>query len=348
MPALSEILILILTLGMSMMIQYLLIDISNKKGIFLDNIAKIQQVHHHPIPRIGGIGIFMSSLFMGYFSPVGMLIMIASIPAFFSGFLEDYSNNVSPLQRLTIMLLAPFIACIILPETALVTLDEIHLMKYVGILFTVLLTTTLINGINFIDGQNGLAASTGIIIFGGIGSIAYQLGSIELIYISSTAVMAILGFILFNFPKAKIFLGDGGAYFIGFIAAIISIYMSQYYAGKISVLTVFALSIFPLLEVTFSVVRKVCFDKISPFQSDKYHLHQLLYRNVGHHNKALPTLLIAPVFLAYTFIITLNFNHPTVLILAMIGFTIVYSSIYYKLRVVDVKRRIKNFNKHSH
>lgn len=348
MQAYTEILILIITLGMSMLLQYLVIDISNKKGIFLDNIAKIQQAHHHSLPRIGGLGIFLSSLFMGYYSPIGMLIMIASIPAFFAGFLEDYSNSVSPIQRLTIMLLAPFIACFILPESNLIYFDQFELVKYVGIIGTLLLTTTLINGINFIDGQNGLAASTSIAILSGLAFIAYLINDTELLYISLTAVAATVGFLIFNFPKAKIFLGDGGAYFLGFIIAIMSIYLTQKHHLQVSILSIMALCIMPLCEVAFSVIRKLCFDKISPLQSDKYHLHQLIFRNLGMRNQALPTLIILPFIIGNTVFVTYFFNQPIYLLLSIVVFLSLYTLGYALLRVADVKRRIKNMNKSSH
>lgn len=348
MQAYTEILILIITLGMSMLLQYLVIDISNKKGIFLDNIAKIQQVHHYALPRIGGLGIFLSSLFMGYYAPLGMLIMIASIPAFFAGFLEDYSDSVSPIQRLTIMLLAPFIACFIIPDSNLIYFDQFELAPYIGIAATLFLTTTLINGINFIDGQNGLAASASIVILSGLAYIAYLINDTALLYISLTAVAATLGFLIFNFPKAKIFLGDGGAYFLGFIIAIMSIYLTQHHHFQVSILSIVALCIMPLCEVAFSVVRKLCFDKISPLQSDKYHLHQLIFRNIGMQNQALPTLIILPLIIINTAFVTYHYNQPVYLMISIAVFIMVYTLGYTLLRVADVKRRIKNMNKSSH
>ena len=135
--------------------------------------------------------------------------------------------------------------------------------------------TAVSNGMNMIDGVNGLAGMTALSIIMAILSILALYGGIE-IYLAefSFLIIVLIIFLFFNFPYGKIFLGDSGAYWIGWILGvwIIEIYSKFPLNTWGAILIIF----YPLYEVVFSFTRKILSGK-SPFQPDTNHLHIKLY-----------------------------------------------------------------------
>ncbi|HAD35161.1 MAG TPA: hypothetical protein DCF44_11830 [Chitinophagaceae bacterium] len=86
----------------SLITHYLVIDLSHKRGIFIDDHKSDlpQKLHREPTPRIGGLGIFVSILFMAKDLKIGLYIILCLIPAFLAGFLEDLYAKISPWRRL--------------------------------------------------------------------------------------------------------------------------------------------------------------------------------------------------------------------------------------------------------
>lgn len=341
----TEILFILIAFGLSLMIHQSVINLTHKKGIFLDSFEKVQKIHTNPTPRIGGLGIFLASMLMALNTPLGSYIMIASIPAFLSGFLEDYSNRVAPTQRLAIMLLAPIIATMIIPESALIHFTGFSISRYIAIPVTIILTTALVNGVNFIDGQNGLAGGNTFISFITIAIAAWLIGDNDLLFIAIILAVSILGFLLFNYPKGKIFLGDGGAYFLGFSLAMVAIIFTQRHQLVAHSLFLPAILIYPLWEVIFSTLRKIAIDNISPFRSDKYHLHQLIFRNQAKKKEYLPTLIIMPVQLVVSVFSIIFMNNGIVLGIIIGAYLTLYTAFYYVNRKQDILRRASIINK---
>lgn len=344
----TEILFIIIAFGLSLLVHQSVINLTHKKGIFLDSFEKVQKIHTNPTPRIGGLGIFLASMLMALNTPLGSYIMIASIPAFLAGFLEDYSNRVAPTQRLAIMLLAPIIATMIIPESALIHFTGFNISRYIAIPFTILITTALVNGVNFIDGQNGLAGSNTLISFITIGIASYLLQDWDILFIAAILSVSILGFLFFNYPKGNIFLGDGGAYYLGFGLAMMGIIICQRHHNNIHSLFLPAILIYPLWEVIFSTIRKITIDNISPFRSDKYHLHQLIFRNQANKKEYLPTLLIIPVQICISALSIIYMNNGFILSIIIICYLTLYTSFYYLNRKQDILRRANIINKKNH
>lgn len=325
--------------GLSLLVHFLVIDVTHKKGIFLDKFDKIQKAHTDPIPRIGGLGIFLACMLIINDAAIGTSLMLASIPAFIAGFLEDYSGKVAPVQRLSIMLFAPLLAIIILPSIIIPQILDFQIPTILACLFTILFSIAMVNGLNFVDGQNGLAVGTIIISQLAILFLGISLNDMNLVYISGIISISSLAFLLFNYPNAKIFLGDGGAYFLGFITAIMVICLYTRHPHEVSFWLIPVLLIYPLWEVTFSTFRKLLFDKISPLQSDKYHLHQLIFRNQGHGKQFMPALIILPIQLGFTILAIAFFDHNWVLFALLVIYTLVYSILYIYSRNRDLVRR---------
>lgn len=327
---------ILIAFALSLLVHYLVIQLTHRKGIFLDEHEKVQKVHDNPTPRIGGLGIFLSSMFILNDNNIGSYLILASIPAFIAGFLEDYSGKISPEQRLAIICLSPVMAFIMIPDSILTEWGFVHVPAVLGIIASVLFIVALVNGVNFTDGQNGLASGTVLVSMVTLMAVAWNLNDLSLVYISLVICASVLAFMIYNFPKGKIFLGDGGAYLLGFMIATLSIVLAQRHQTEVSPFIIPALLIYPLWEVVFSTLRKLFYDRISPFRSDDYHLHQLLYRNRAGGKGYIPVLFILPAQAITSLFVVLFRNNAMALGLIVLAYLSAYCWIYFQERKRDL------------
>ena len=204
-----------------------------------------------------------------------------------------------------------------------------------GMTASVVFIVALVNGVNFIDGQNGLASGSVLISFIAMAIVSYLLNDASLFYICLVMSAAVFAFLIYNFPNGRIFLGDGGAYLLGFMMAAIAIITIQNYSTKVSPLLLPAILIYPLWEVTFSTLRKIFVDKISPLKSDDFHLHQLLFRNRSKGKGYLPAIFILPLQAILVVFVILFMNNSFALLLTMAGFILIYTLVYIWERKAD-------------
>ncbi len=337
--------LILLAGGLSLLVHFLVIDVTHKKGIFMDSLDKIQKAHSIPTPRIGGLGIFLACMLIINDSVLGTSLMLASIPAFISGFLEDYSGRVAPLQRLGIMLLSPVLCIIFMPASTLTQAFGADIPIVLSAAFTILISLAMVNGVNFIDGQNGLASGSILITQAAILVMGIMYQDTSVIYISAIILISTFTFMLFNYPFAKIFLGDGGAYFLGFITAILVICLYSQHTQHISFLLIPALLIYPLWEVVFSIIRKMFFDKISPLQSDKYHLHQLIFRNQAQSRHYIPSLIILPMQLVIAVLAIWKAGSTGMLAMLILTYCAAYTVLYIYTKRLDMIKRAQVLSK---
>lgn len=337
---------ILISFALSLLIHYLVIQLTHSKGIFLDEHEKVQKVHEMPTPRIGGLGIFLSAMFIINDNALGGYLMLAAIPAFIAGFLEDYSGKIAPIQRLAIMCLSPIMAFIMIHDSVLTEWHILQAPIVLGILASTIFIIALVNGVNFTDGQNGLASGTVLISLLTISFIAWELKDHSLLYIGLILASAVSAFLFYNFPKGKIFLGDGGAYFLGFMVATISIILVQSHTLSISLLLLPVILIYPLWEVLFSTLRKLLYDRISPLNSDDYHLHQLIFRKRKGGKTFTPVLYILPAQVIVSVLAIRFKNEPTVLAIIILVYICAYSVVYFYERKRDEKKNISPLHIH--
>ncbi|MFT4060929.1 MAG: glycosyltransferase [Edaphocola sp.] len=330
---------LLIAFSLSSLVNYLCIALSHSQGIFMDEEQKIQKVHRLPTPRIGGLGIFLGSMFILCNQELGGYVLLASVPAFIAGFLEDYTGNIAPAQRLAIMCLSPVMAFVLLPATIFLHAGAVPLPGLVGIMGTLLLTVALVNGVNFVDGQNGLAGGAGMVIFAGLALVAHNVHDRSVFFISLVPLSAISGFMLFNYPAGKIFLGDGGAYFMGFLAATLTVLLQQRHGAELSPMMIPALLVYPLCEVAFSTVRKLVYDRISPFKSDGYHFHHLLYRNHARGRGHVVAIYLLPLQILVALGAVAVCGATKWLTLIVAAYILVYTFLYANERRKDTKSK---------
>lgn len=253
-----------------------------------DSLDGIQKVHAGHTPRIGGLGIYL-----GLWVGVGFIdngnvqlfksMLLAALPALLFGLAEDMTKRVGIKARLLATMASGVLAWW-LTGYALWSLDiplVDALLSYapVAVIFTAFAVGGVANAINLIDGFNGLASGTLLICMTGLGVLAATQGDLELVRITILICAATLGFFLLNFPFGKIFLGDGGAYMLGFMLAWIAVMVAMRHPDTISPAAVLLICSYPVLETVFSMIRRARRGQ-SVDQPDRTHLHSLVYRRV--------------------------------------------------------------------
>jgi len=201
--------------------QYGVIFLTQKTCWCVDkvDVEKPQKFHLKNTSRCGGLGIFLGSLALITFDDLGLKLLVASIPAFLAGFCEDFHRKISPKVRMLIVSLAVILGMILL-KTIIWDIGYFRayfkLPFFIAIPFTIFCVVGVTNAINIIDGLNGLASGISMISLLCFAFVVYKVGDFQLLQIIVVLIFAIVGFFIWNFPKGKIFLDDGGAYFLGF------------------------------------------------------------------------------------------------------------------------------------
>ena len=286
---------LIMSFVVTMVITALLIPIVMKIGAKLGIVAHKNKrtVHKVEVPRIGGYAIYISSLIgMVIFlktDPQINAILIASFLVFFVGLFDDV-HDLSPKTKLIVELIAALIV-ILYGDIYLKGFDFLP-ANWPPILpgaITVLWIVGITNAINLIDGLDGLSSGISIIVLFTISITSLTSGRTDIASLSLVLAGAIMGFLFYNFHPAKIFLGDCGALYIGFMISVISLLGFGY-----NVSTFFTLGapivvlMVPIMDTLIAIIRrKVHHKKFS--EADKAHLHHnLMFKlKLGHRKSVI-------------------------------------------------------------
>ena len=306
----------------------------------------VQRVHEDEIFRLSGfvIYLFFTILYLFHYFDSSLMIniLISSIPLVIIGLKEDLLHNTSPKSRLISMIMSCLIFFYINPITFPVLdipfLGSLINFYPVSIIFFTFSILVVMNGMNLIDGMNGLFGFTALFLLLAISVIAFNVGDLYIMEIAIFFSTPLIIFLLFNFPFGKVFIGDLGAYFYGFVIALLTISLfgkHNYLLTWSAVLILF----YPCMELLFSFVRKIKSYK-NPFDPDSMHLHSLIYKllKISSKNSSLANALttvslfifwMAPFFVSL--FIPINFTIVVGLILLML---IIYIYLY---RFVNVK-----------
>tara|TARA_B100002051_G_scaffold260595_1_gene281237 strand:- start:9 stop:1073 length:1065 start_codon:yes stop_codon:yes gene_type:complete len=262
-------------------------------GILLDqDLDKPQAFHKSPVARIGGlVGIISLTIFFTLyyflFQKILLSYLFLSLSMFFLGFLEDIKFKINPNYRL-ILMIAILLLFIVLFSVTIEAVDLNFLNTWMesnifSVLFILLCFLFIINGANLIDGFNGLLTIHLLII--NLTLLFFNLNSShqDLTMIITVQIVVLLSFLLFNFPNAKIFLGDSGSYLFGALVAL-NIIETNNLNPNISSFFFCILLFYLFFEVCFSFFRKL-YSKRSPLKPDRSHLHMLLYNYLEKSKK---------------------------------------------------------------
>ena len=256
------------------------------------DLSGVQKFHTVAVPRVGGIGIFFGmllALLMRYFQSAevgtfGLLLIAAGLPAFISGLTEDLTKRVGVRARLLATVasagLAGYLLNAWLNSVQILGVDNLMLAyPFLAIAITCFAVGGVANAFNIIDGYNGLSAMVAVIILSGITYVAFQVSDYSIMIAALAMIGALLGFLVWNYPRGLIFLGDGGAYFVGFWIAELSVLLTSRHP-EVSKWFPLLLCFYPIFETLFTIYRRVILKRVHPGMPDASHLHQLIYMRI--------------------------------------------------------------------
>jgi len=260
------------------------------KKTYDDDFLKPQSFHLSPTPRAGGLVIvFLSFFYIFFFQKFNIFsysVILLGLFYFILGLFSDVKINIRPEVRLLFMFFIPFLIIYLLNiKVSYTQIDFVDNLlnsnKVFSCLFVCLCLIFVVNGSNFVDGFNGLLIGQYLIILTILYFIIYKTSNID--YIINFVLLSILlgiSFFIFNFPIAKVFLGDSGSYFLGTNLSLIIIEINRL---KINISPFFfaCLLFYIFFEVIFSFFRKKLITKISPLNPDRQHLHMLLFKFIN-------------------------------------------------------------------
>ena len=255
------------------------------------DLKGVQKFHARTVPRVGGISLVLAMgvpCAIAWFRDpdiAGLLALLvaASLPVFLGGLAEDISKKVRARVRLSLALCSGALAYYWL-GAAIIRLDIPGidwLLQFgaVSFLISIFAMAGAANAINIIDGYNGLASVVSAMILAGLAYVSFWLGDRLILVAAVSMIGGIGGFLLWNYPRGLIFLGDGGAYFIGFMIGTLSVLLLARHP-MVSAWFPLLLCIYPVFETLFSIYRKKLVRGKSPGAPDGVHLHMLVYKRL--------------------------------------------------------------------
>ncbi len=252
--------------------------------------------HTKPTPTAGGLAI-VSTFFLG----MGILFFMADktmiTQKFFLGFTfssllisgmsfyDDYRQKPFSLRLITqvIAILVVISFGIVITDINL-SLSGNTALGLAGYLITFIWILGLTNAYNFMDGLNGMAGGNAVITSFFLGLVSFGQGSNFTYIVCYTIIAGTLGFLIFNFPKGRLFMGDVGSTFLGFTFATLAIISSLYDTAHTSLLVIPLLLFHFIYDTFFTFIRRLI-AKENVFQAHRTHLYQLLNRLGYSHTK---------------------------------------------------------------
>lgn len=315
----------------------ILLLVAKKKNLFDDGNG-FHKLHHGLIPTLGGVAIFTA--FMISFSASSFAddiqgygyFVSASIILFAAG-LKDDLIVISPSKKLAAQILATaFIVfgCGIQFTNMGGVFGVYEISPWVGIPLTFYTIIVVINAHNLIDGIDGLGGAVGVLAALFFGFWFYKAEIFPWAVFSFTLTGAILGFLWYNRPPAKIFMGDTGSLIIGFFMAVLAVNFVELSISTPAVVNwqvaapiiVAAVLVVPLYDTLRIFIVRAVVGK-SPFDADKEHVHHHLLRIGFTHGQIVVFLLSLNVIILGTIIIGSNFFSNTTLLALLLGLSII-------------------------
>lgn len=263
-----------------------------------------QKLHSEAIPRIGGLailaGVTVQVIWLYFMASTEvqtslhaikpLFLALGLLPLFVLGVIEDIRQAVSVKFRLGMSLVAGGIACFLagvrVENLGLSFVDSlIHSLPLLALvfppLFTMVAVAGLVHAMNIVDGLNGLLAGMSLVVLGVLAAVSDSYGEHGLTLLALAGMAGTAGFGLFNFPRARIFCGDAGAYLLGYLIAVIAILLVL---RQPAISPWFALAVIahPVTETLYSVWRRYRMG-LSPTHPDARHMHSLWAIKLRQH-----------------------------------------------------------------
>lgn len=311
-----------------------------------DDLSCVQSAHIRSTPRIGGVGVMIAIV-------AALLILVSEnqklsfslfaltlVPVFAAGLAEDLGWRVSAFGRLLAAAGSAILAILLLkiwiPPLGIAELDVVMGFAPVAILVTILWATGVCHALNLIDGVNGLAGGTGLLIAVGIALVAQQAGATGIATMAAAIVPALMGFLLFNWPLGRIFLGDAGAYTLGHVLVWLAIGLA-WFNDQVSAIALALMFFWPVADTFLAIARRLRAKK--PVGApDRLHYHQFVMRGLmllsgGRLSKGVAnsatTLVMLPLVAAPIAAAVYLWDRPVAALVAWGGFGLLFMLSYF-------------------
>ncbi len=307
----------------------------------------IQKFHTMPTPRVGGLPIVVG-LYVAWVTSTTEIkhiltpILIAGLPAFLFGLAEDITKRVGVFARLLATmasgLLAWWLTDYSLGRVGVWGVDWLLKYTLISVLFTSFAVGGVANAINIIDGFNGLASTMATLALLGFAAIAWSVGDQALSNVAIILAACVWGFFWVNWPFGKLFLGDGGSYFIGFALAWVAVLLIERNPG-VSPFAALLVCIHPVSEVLLSIFRRKI-KKMNPGHPDRLHFHSIIkqryvrrwFRNLSFELRNSITGVLVGFMTLTAILIAFLVNQNSVLsLLAVISLALGYVALYARM-----------------
>lgn len=323
-----------------------------------------RKVHKNPIPRLGGVAIyasfFLSLAIAVYLDPgkssfasmtphTGLMLVLSLTMVLLLGIWDDL-YQLSPGKKLIGQVLAGAVVYAAGFRISAIThpfSPDLLTIGYLDFPATLLWVVGITNAINLIDGLDGLAGGVAVIVSLTMFAIASLKGDVTTAMMALLLAGSILGFLRYNFNGARIFLGDSGSLFIGFLLAILSIRSSTKGSTAFSIMVPMLALGLPIMDTLLSMTRRllrsivpqekkshsVLGRLVGMFLPDRGHIHhRLIDRGLSHRNVVLLLYMVSCAFGIGAFAVTItnNFGASLILVTVAIATFIGVSQLRYK------------------
>ena len=297
---------MLLGFGVTVIATWLLCRLSKLLRIGHDSAKGVQKFHVNPTSRLGGVAIFLGLAVSGLvvsgittsgqdvlsgehqvlspeFHQYSFLFLVASMPVWLAGLAEDITQRVGPTFRLVMAAMSA--ACLFVTlgisvnRTDVWPVDLLLSMPGLSLSVTLLVVAGFTHSVNIVDGFHGLACGLVMIALSSLAFMSYKVEDALLLQMCMTSLAVVLGFFIFNWPKGAIFLGDAGAYLIGFWVVELGILLVMR-NPQTSPMAPVVVGLLPLIETLFSIYRRNVLRNLPVNQPDALHLHTLVYQRL--------------------------------------------------------------------
>lgn len=345
----------------------LIIKASLKTGLGRDELSGIQKIHVQPVPRLGGVAIFLTFalgfMFMSgathSFKEHSAYLIVCLLPVVVAGLLEDLTRQVGALSRLFMAMVSGGMGWWLLDaglfRVGFQPIDGfLQSSVLAGLCMTVMAAAGSAHGVNIIDGCNGLSS---FFIMAALAAIAIIALHVDDPFVFRAAVIGLAstaGMFLWNFPRGSIFLGDAGAYMMGYLIAQLCMVLLTYH-GNVSPWAAMMIMMYPAWETIFSIYRRARYGVRHIGKPDARHLHQLIYRRImkwtpsetdyaaRSFRSAFTSVLIWPLILLSMVAAMVFWGHTAMLFACCGIFALTYTVTYISIARFKVPRFITRY-----
>ncbi len=353
---------ILLFIAMSLLLNALVAYLWHKKfyqKLGLKSYQAIQRIHLNETPRLGGLVFLFSLTSYVIYCPINesiqlfKLILICLIPIIIVGVKEDLFQNVDPAIRLLSLLFVGWLFRAQFTGPIPIMADMPLIGKLLALqggvsFFYILSMVAVANGMNLIDGVNGLCGAVALSILSALLFLSHKTNDVAMLSTVFSVILILIPFLIFNYPYGKIFLGDLGAYSLGLIISMLTIILFGRHP-ELSPWGAMLILIYPATEVVFSLLRRA-FKGVSIYHADMLHLHLKLFnffRPQSTYKKMANSLVTPTLSALWLFpLITISwfYQKPPFILIAILIFILCYNLIYVTVPNVQKKKKTQQQN----